>query len=204
MATVYRFRAVLSGFIGGPGQNTWHVCQAGELGGATESDLEAIAGDIRAVYVAAAAYLAPNVKVDIFPVVEGYEISTGALTQVTGIATPATVASAGSGTESRATQFTMRLKTDAIRGSRVLQGRHFIGPAGGAWGGDDGQVASSVRTTLEAAYDGILDIAGNGRLVVWGQPVKDENDAVIKTGVIGYVQQVICNPTPGTLRSRKA
>lgn len=202
MAVIYRFRAQLTGFIGGPGVNTWFMAQAGELGGADQSDLEGMAADIAAVYDAVKANLALGLKVDIFPVVEGIDVATGNLVQVEGITPPASVSGSGSASQSRATQYCVRLKTDAIRGNRVLQGRHFIGPVGGSAIGTDGQVQSATRTAIQAAYGGVLDVAGNGRLVVYSK-ANPSGAGGFTTGAFGYVQQAICNSVPGTLRSRK-
>lgn len=202
MATVYRFKVDLSGFVGGPGLNTWHMAQAGGAAGADQSDLEGMAADIRAVYVALAGNLPQTITTRLAPIVEGFDVATGQLTQVTGIAQPDAVAGTSSQTSMpRATQITVRLKTDAIRGNRLLQGRHFIGPVAGSVIGADGQVTNTVRTSVAAAYGGVLDIGGNGRLVVWGRP----NPLVdgLETGVLGYVQGVLVNSVPGTLRSRK-
>lgn len=202
MATVYRFKVDLSGWIGGPGLNTWHMAQAGELGGADQSDLEGMAADIMAVYDGLKQYLAAGVKVTIAPIVEGFDVATGSLQQVTGITTPTGISASASAAQSRATQFCVRLKTDAIRGNRLLQGRHFIGPVGGSAVGTDGQVSSAVRAAVESAYGGVTDIAGNGRLVVYGRKMVNA-DGQSLPGTIGYVQGALCNAVPGTLRSRK-
>lgn len=202
VGTIYRFKAFLSGWIGGPGQNTWHVLQAGELGGMDQSDAEGVAADIQAVYDACRSEIVTGVKIDISPVVEGFDIASGQLTSVIGITPPAQVAALGSvGALSRATQATARLATDAIRGNRLMQGRHFIGPIGGGSLGADGQLTTSTVNTIQAAYNGMLDVAGNARLAVWGQPRTVNGQAL--PGVAGYVQSVLVNRTPGTLRSRK-
>jgi len=204
MGTVYRFKVSLDNWNGGPGRNTWHMAQAGELGGAAQSDLEGMAADIQAVYTAVAGFIVSGVTIDIEPVVEGFDVATGNLVSVTGIVSPDQVvgsASSALGNLSRATQACVRLKTDAIRGNRVLQGRHFIGPLSAGAFNSSGQIDSADKAAIEAAYGGVLDVAGNGRLGVWGQPNPDV--PALNTGVFGYVQQAVCNLTPGTLRSRK-
>lgn len=203
MATVYRFKVVLSNFLGGPGLNVWHMCQAGALGGADQSDLEGMAADINAVYDALRTNMVSGVKYDIAPIVEGFDVETGSLSDVVGITPPTGNNGMSTGTISRATQLCVRLKTDAIRGNRLMQGRHFIGPIGAGAIGSDGQVTSGVRSAVPTAYGGVLDINGNGRLVVYGRKYTDK-DGVTHPGKIGYVQAVICNSVPGTLRSRKA
>lgn len=204
MGVVYRFKVGISGFIGGPGVNTWHLCQFEELGGADQSDLEGMANDISAVYTAVKSLYAPSVKIRIESVVEGFDIATGNLVSVTGIAAPAEISATGTvGTVSRATQVTVRLQTDAIRANRQVQGRHFLGPIAGSALGADGQITSANRATVESAYDGICDVAGNGRLVVWAQPNEKHPRPDARAGRIGYVQGVVANAIPGTLRSRK-
>lgn len=204
MGTVYRFKVALSGWIGGPGVNTWHMCQAEELGGASQSDLEGMAVAIKNVYAAVATYFPSGIAAEVQSVVEGFDIATGNLLSVTGIDTPVPVGgSSGQNATSRATQITVRLQTDALRGNRQLQGRHFIGPVSSAALGADGQVPGDVRSAVQSAYGGVTDILGDGRLVVWGQPnpLHDREDA--RAGRIGYVQSVLANATPGSLRSRK-
>lgn len=204
MATVYRFKVDLGGWVGGPGRNTWHMAQLGELGGATASDLEGMAADIAAVYDAVNQFYVTGVTIDINPVVEGFDVATGALQEVVGIVPPAQIvgdAGTVAGSLSRATQATVRLQTDAIRGNRLLQGRHFLGPMATSLYDTAGQVKATDAATIAAAYGGVLDVAGDGRLGVWGQP--NANVPGLETGVWGYVQSTLCNTTPGTLRSRK-
>lgn len=202
MATIYRFRVGLTGFIGGPGLNTWYMAQVGAAGGADEGDLEAIAADIRAVYDAAKTYLASGVSAQVDAVVEGIDVTTGNLVSVTGITPPAAVAGTSAASLSRATQICVRLKTDAIKGNRLIQGRHFFGPVATNAVATDGQIASAARTALTTAYGGVLDLAGNARLVVYSKKGKDK-EGNPTVGEFGYVQQVLPNSTPGTLRSRK-
>lgn len=203
MGTVYRFKVALSGFVGGPGVNTWHMCQVSEAGGADQSDLEGMGNTIMDAYTTIRSLLAAGVFYELQPIVEGFDIETGNLVSVTGIDTPPANNGTASSTIARSVQYTVRLKTDAIRKNRLMQGRHFLGPAGTSGIGNDGLVISSARTTLQSAYDGLLDVAGDGRLVVYGRKYKDK-DGVTHPGQIGYVQQVLANNVPGTLRSRKA
>lgn len=204
MAIIYRFGVELTGWEGGPGRNTWHMAQFNALGGATQSDLEAVAIDIAAVYTAVSSLLINGVTATIDSVVEEFEVETGALQRAVGIVAPPPVvgsASSVAGALSRATQATVRLRTDAIRRNRVLQGRHFIGPISTTAMTTSGQIDSGDAGTIGAAYGGVLDVVGNARLVVWGQPNPDVPG--LETGVFGYVQSATCNTVPGTLRSRK-
>lgn len=204
MGVVYRFKAVVSGFIGGPGVNTWHMCQFEELGGAAQSDLEGMATDISAVYNAVKGQYISGLKVRLDSAVEGFDIATGNLVSVTGISVPAEITGGGSGSNiSRSEQITVRLQTDAIRGNRQVQGRHFIGPIAANAMGNDGQILAASRAQVEAAYGGVTDFTGNGRLVVWAQPNEKHPRPDARAGRIGYVQGVLANATPGTLRSRK-
>lgn len=182
--------------------NTWYMAQFNALGGADQSDLEGMAADIAGVYNAAKNYIVNSVTVRISPVVEGIDVATGNLVQVEGIDAPAAITGQGSSSMSRATQVCMQLRTDEIRGNRLLRGRHFIGPAGASVIGSDGQVTTAVRTAMVAAYGGVLDVAGNGRLVVYSKKGKDKDGRPF-TGSFGYVQSVLANSVPGTLRSRK-
>lgn len=203
MASFYRYRPVLSGFAGGPGINTWHFEETlADFGG---NQAQAIADIVREIYFAIRTNLVAGTSVTFPAEVTIHNELTGALVDVKSVTPPVTVVSSSTVSDakvSRATQAIVRLHTDQIRRGRRLQGRHFIGPLSATAMDQNGQITGAVQTAIATAYDGALDWV-DGRLVVWGPPIEDENDNVVEAGVKGTVQSVSVNALPGTLRSRK-
>ena len=210
MTNFFRYRPVLTGFVGAPGINTWHGEES--VLGFDDEDPQAFADAVRAVYFAAKAYLAPGVEV-IFPgEVTWHDEATGTLREPFGIVAPQTVTSTstpGEGQNPRASQSIVQLHTAVVRRGRRLQGRHFFGPASGFCFGPDGLLNTNALNGLRSAYGGIFDQPGPN-LVVWGPPIYERDadgnptDTVIAPGKKGTVTSVSVSATPGTLRSRKA
>lgn len=93
---------------------------------------------------------------------------------------------------------TLRLRTDDYVAGRRLQGRIFIGPIGASTIGTDGQVGLGAAATIASEFSGLISGLG-GRLAVWHRPTTPSGT----DGAYGDVTSLICNSTPGTLRSRK-
>lgn len=202
MGSVYRFKASLTGFTGGPGLNTWHMCNAGEASNA--ANLDDMAASIKDVYNALKTVIVASCNVAVQPICEEFDIASGDLLGVFPCDAGGSVQGTSTGqTLSRATQITVQLRTDAIRANRQVAGRHFIGPIGTTQFDATGAVGASSRTTVQQAYNGVLDLLGGGRLVVWAKPNLNHTRPDARAGRIGYVQSVLANSVPGTLRSRK-
>lgn len=206
----FRFRPVISGFIGGPGINTWHGEES--VLGFDDEDPQAFAEAVRAFYAAVASYFLTSMSIQFPGEVTWHDEEEGKLVEVFAIDAPAQVAGTGSasnGQLSRATQVVAALNTGVIRDGKRLTGRHFIGPISNGAIGTDGQVLLSARNNIAAAYGGLIDQPGPN-LVVWGPPRKsrpatDDLPALpALPGKKGTVQSVLCRSVPGTLRSRKA
>lgn len=205
MAEFVRYRPVLSGFVGGPGINTWHAEAVLGQGLIGDGVSEAFAASVRAVYQALRGYLVANTLVTFPGEATVHDEETGTLVRAIAFAPPEQVTSNASSTmsqTSRATQAVVRLNTGTVRDGRRLQGRHFIGPVSSDAIGTDGQLSLTARNEIAAAYGGVLDFV-DGRLVVYGPPKLDDNDNVESVGKKATVTSVFVNPTPGSLRSRK-
>lgn len=203
MTNFFRYRPVLTGFIGGPGINTWH----GEEStlGFDDEDPDGFARMVREAYQAMVLYLAPGVRVTFPTEVTWHDEATGELRDVFPCEARADIVASdigGYAQESRATQIVSRLQTSVVRHGKRLRGRHFIGPASGYALGADGQVTAAARTAVASAYGGLIDPAGPN-LVVWGPPIKDDDGAVIAPGKKGLVEAVSVSATPGSLTSRR-
>jgi len=203
MTNFFRYRPVISGFIGAPGINTWHGEES--VLGFDNEDPQAFATAVRAVYEAAKAMLAVGVSVNFPGEVTWHDEATGELRDVFPVSAPALVSSTGNSTGgqiSRATQLVVALNTGEIRDGKRLAGRHFIGPTNTLQFGSDGQVTSATRTALQSAYGGLIDQPGPN-LVVWGPPKLATPTRPASPGKKGTVESVRVLGVPGTLRSRK-
>ena len=204
MASVYQYKAELSGWDGAPGVTIWNA-YAG-FANIDEADIQEFGDRIRAFYDGVKAYLLNAMTVDVSPEVKQYDIPTGDLEQVHVIASPAQVVGTATSTQgnlSRATQVCVRLKTDRPWYNRLLQGRQFHGPIPTGALNPQGEISPTVRNTFQTNYNGMLDIAGPLRLVVWARPRDASPGVTARMGEVGHVQQVVANRIPGTLRSRK-
>lgn len=205
MPSFFRYRPVLSGFIGAPGINTWHGQGGLSGGGVMESDAENFQLAVRAVYNAAQLYLAPGVTVSFPGEVTLHDEATGELQNVIPLDTLADIVASdvvASAQESRATQLIVHLSTDDVRRGRRLAGRHFFGPASGYALDGAGQVKAEARNAVAAAYGGVVDGPGSN-LIVWGPPIKDKDGEVIAPGQLAVVKSVTVRSKPGVLRSRR-
>lgn len=210
MARVAKIKAVLEGWDGAPGVNSWYFTSIGGL--APDADgIEAMAALIRDAYSDLKPYIVGGIRINIDPAAAVYEVETGDLVAVHGTGTHAEVVGQAAGKDlalSRATQINVRLQTDAIVGNRILAGRHFIGPCSNNALDYGGKVTAEVASLVDTAYAGMLDIAGPHRLVVWSQPKPARTGSSGKplpaqVGAFGYVQSADAQAVPGTLRSRK-
>lgn len=210
MAYTYKVQAVLSGWGGAPGVNSWYFTGLGGLA-MTDGEVATFCDLIEDFYGVAKAYIVNGVHIDVEPVAKRFQTEDGTLQGLVGTGTRTRITSVANNAEgkmSRATQCNVALTTDAIVANRVLRGRHFIGPLNNIAMGNDGHVTAGAALAIGSAYDGMLDLGGAGRLVVWSQPKPARTGASGKPlpaqeGVQGYVQSAVGLTIPGTLRSRK-
>jgi len=196
MTEMHRFRVRLGGWTGAPGLNTWYMRYPAPI---IPDDLAADAVLLRTAYDALKGKLAQGVTVDIDPIVDQLNDSTGTLTGSVAITPPAQVVGTDTGRQlSRATMVLARLNTDAIVDGRRLRGRIFLGPAGSSCLDTNGQVTAATVTAVSSAFAGLLDVVA-GRIVVWHRPTSPGGS----DGTTGFVQNVGCKPVPAVLRSRR-
>lgn len=208
MANFWRYRPVISGFVGGPGINTWHA----EFGvDPLDDDPQNWASAVAAAYTAMRSFLVSGAIVTFPGELTVHDEATGKLVDVKAFTPPAPVLSSiagGNSTSSRATQILTQLRTNTIRDGKRLQGNHFIGPVGITCLDADGQITLGARTAIAAAYGGVIDAPGP-QLCVYGppraeRPAEGDKPALpALPGKKGTVVSVTVSPTPGTLRSRK-
>lgn len=208
MAKVMRYRPVLTGWIGGPGINTWHAEATLD---ATADNAQPLADAVRAAYQAMRQVYAAGVTINFPGEVTVHDEATGDLVDVHGVTSPDQVTAGGSlgnSTLSRATQALVRLSTNEIRAGKRLAGAHFIGPLVTFYIGTNGQITTEGKGIIQAAYGGLVDVIGPN-LVVYGPKRKyrpateDLPELVALPGKKGRVVSVSVADVPGTLRSRK-
>jgi len=201
---LYRVRVILDGWQGGPGINTFHFRSSVAL---PSDSLDTVADMLSAAYYSLALYLVPGLTMRVDPIVDVFRDDTGELVRGESLDAPATVTmTSGAGGISRATQIVARFGTNDVKHGRRLVGRTFIGPASGQALGGDGLVTSACRTAVQGAFDGLLDVVGDLRLVVWHRPrpePENPGDPPARAGDNGLVTSVTALPKPGVLRSRR-
>lgn len=200
MATIYKVQFELNGWDGAPGINSWYCVETAGPG----ADLDDWCQLLASFYDNLKVYWAAGVSAAILPAIRGYDHASGDLVFADSAPTIAPIVSTGSSSasdQSRASQLKLQFVTDKIRRNRLLRGGIFFGPINGNAIEGDGTVEPDVKTAVATAVEGLLDIAGDFRLVVWGQPI--DVGAGDDVGVFGHVQQVTVADKPAVLRSRR-
>lgn len=160
MAALQRVRMAWSGFPGGPGVSTFYALDATTL--------------LTPLRVMAAS-MEPRLPLDVSLVVEPtgdiIESTTGEITGSWTGSTAAGVTGTSSGAYSAPTGFVTEWLTELHLSGRLLRGRTFWVPAGGAVFANDGTIDSPVLTDMRiVAALFVSQSAGN--LAVWQRPRK--------------------------------
>lgn len=198
MASIARFVVRLTGFQGAPGINTFYGLDVGQQAPG-QAAIDDFSDQLESMYTDLNAYLPSPMVASMTPDVDVFNVETGALEARESISTvwSETGTDVASKT-SRATMAKFRYKTDAIVGSRLLQGGIYFGPLTDQGIDVSGNLVASFQSAVPTAHAGLLDVAGPMRLGVWAQP-----SATRQIGAYGYVQSVSVMPTPAVLRSRR-
>lgn len=205
MAPLYRFRMDLGGFEGAPGVNILHTT----TGAADDpGDMGNFMTQMRNGWESVKAYLLGGVTASVNPEVIKFEASTGKQLAFYNVTPPAQVLGMSASTNiSRATQVVCRHNGDGITdlGKRNI-GRTYMGPVGADALDSQGHVAAAAMTAFQAMWDGMQDVAGTCRLVVWHRPrdpgtLHPEDPGTV--GSFGHVQTTTVLSKPGVLRGRR-
>lgn len=165
-----RVRLVTSGWVGGPGLNTWY------FGGALSSvdTVNAVVERVRAAAGELALCIPSVLGMDITPDCDIIDPVSGNITDTIAATTGPFHINGGGGNdfEPPSTMLLMRLRTATfVEGRRVL-GRAFIGPVATARRTQTGQPSGALSQDVTDAGNAlILDPEGNLPLVVWHRPV---------------------------------
>lgn len=200
MTLVGRSIVRITGFVGEPGYNILHWTAGVGPGPSDSGGVEEFHDTLEASYSALAGYYNNQQTITIEDAVNYFDDSDGVIVGST------TDPGGNRVIDCTSTDFfadrslcaTLRLRTETFINGRRLQGRIFLGPASFNLLGGDGQVGTGQVAAVEAAFAGAISGLG-GRLAVWHRPTPPSGT----DGSYGDVTSLICNTTPGTLRSRK-
>ena len=210
MANMYRFKSILSWPQGGPpGVAIFHTTTGVDD---DEGDIGNFMNQINSMWADMGPYLVEGFTQTVDPEVTRHDVETGTMNQYPFYVAspPQTVAAGGGLAMARFTMAIAKHNTDAIsdRGHRI-SGRTYIGPLGSNAIDVQGNVTTACQDAVAGAWDGMQDIAGTSRLIIWHRPQKargaiGEQPAVpASVGSFGHVFDTVCSPTPGVLRSRR-
>jgi hypothetical protein len=167
MASIIRVRSTIQGTTGLPGVSTAFFSAAGTV--ATAAEATDVAARVRAFWLSAAGILAAGVTVLTSGVVDSLNETTGFLTGQTTGTTPGLVTSSGTGEAPSATMMGLRLSTGTVVGSRLLQGRWFVGPLAANVNSGGVPTAAAV-TALLSGTTGMLTGTTSSVPRVWHRP----------------------------------
>ena len=199
MTLLWKGQINLSNWIGGPGVSTFYFSQ-----GVPPLDTAAMAQSVYDKLALLCGDIAPYGREDVIaspareiPVIES---TTGELQNVYPV--PTTVEDYSytgvSDTIPVSTMACVRLTTDRFINGRRLQGRIFFGPLAGTALGTDGNIWTTPKTGIEAAFNDQLGGLG-ARMAVWHRP----SSPTAEDGDYGDVLFATCNRVPSNLRSRR-
>lgn len=174
MVNIMRVTAEWTGFPGGPGFSVFHMRDFGSgTGPGADPTLESVNGAmarIRQLFIAFAPLLAPPVSVQVRPVVDILEDTTGTLVDSLS-GTPVTpVLSSATGNYSAPAGAVINWRTNGIRNGRRIRGRTFLVPLAGSSFDGNGSLSTSAQTTIQNAANVLVDTAGTPDLGVYARP----------------------------------
>lgn len=205
MASIYRFSVNIGGYEGAPGLSVLHSTT-----GVSDDpgDIGNFMNQIRNGYQTINTYLIQGLTVDVGAEVLKLNVETGKQEGIFNLTPPAVVTGASTSTSvNRATQAVCRHNTDGLSdlGHRV-PGRTFVGPIGGNALDTAGHINTAALAAFNGMWDGMQDVAGTCRLVVWHRPRDPGTLHVEDPGTVGSLHHVQSTTTlvkPGVLRSRR-
>lgn len=203
MGVVVRTQVELTGWVGAPGLMTFHWVANGDdvPSGIVANDFTA---QLRSMFDDLKAYLAVGVTVRIPEEHRCIDTDTGNLVTVVSTNPVAPVASSDTGSAtSRATMAKFQYTTDGIRGNRFVRGGPFFGPISDGAMTTQGAMAPAFLAAVPSAHEGLLDVVGDGRLVIYSVPFEGDADNDPRPGMRSFVQSASAWSTPAVLRSRR-
>jgi len=165
-----------SGTTGGPGLTQLAFEAPTDPHSWDAAAAQRVVNAVRAAWVSIGAYLPDNIKLDVNPVVDTYDIVSGDLVgSSTAAAVPAQVAGTATANFSMAAGCKVNLNTGQIRNGRRVRGSVFIVPAASNAFTTDGLVLGTARSAINAAFAGINTTlaSSNEQMTVWSRPIPE-------------------------------
>lgn len=201
MATVYRVRAVWSGFQGAPGYSNFSFQDL-----TTETSRNNAGAAVKAFFTALANHLSTAWTVSVLGEITEWDMATG---QLTGASTMTTIPTGQVGTGTPApyaggSGLCVTWKTGVIFQGRRVVGRTFIVPALGCYEADGTLTAGAIAAANTAA-NGLIGATG-AEFCIWAKQFTKPTDGTKPVQVGGAIAPVTSHSTKdmaSQLRSRR-
>jgi len=205
MAVMYRIRVATSGWVGGPGLNTFYYQDAADPTVHNSTGAQACVDNVHAALQVLAPLRPTSHSTLVSPEVDVLDPSNGEL-QASYVATgPAAIGGAGGGSYNAiAIGLLCRLVTAGIVAGHRVKGRAFFSPITPDPEANGTPLASAI-TIVQNTGDALRFTAGNvEELVVWSRPVTVATETVdVRSGSAHVVDSVVCPDKYVVLRSRR-
>ena|SRR5665648_507154 len=178
MSLIYRVRVASSGWLGGPGLNTFYFQNATDPSIADSTNAALCVAGVHAAFDASKGAYSPSTSIQVSGVVDVLTAETGQLSESYAGTEPAVITGLGTGgLAPTATMIVGRLNTAGVVNGKRVRGRGFFGPlknivdADGSPAADlvnaIGALVNYLHNTVDAAVE----------LVVWSRPVTADSTA---------------------------
>lgn len=152
---ILRARAEWAGFTGAPGFTVMHFRGAGGSGGAGSDPTETTALDavnrIRVFFAAFSEFLPDDVTINLDPVVDVLESTTGELQDSYNVEQPGPIRGGAAFSYSASSGAVVNWRTGQVRNGRRIRGRSFIVPLCSNAYSTTGQLNPESRTAIQTA-----------------------------------------------------
>ena len=201
MATVYRVRALWSGFPGAPGYTNFSYADL-----TTDALRNAAGASVRTFFTGISAYLNNAWSIQVQPEVTEYDMVSGQLTGATLMTSVPSVQIGTGGTAVYAggSGMCVTWKTGVIYNGRRVIGRTFIVPAVSCYE-TDGTLLAAAQTALTSAATGLISNVGT-ELCVWAKTFTKPTDDTKPVQIGGLLPPVVATSVKdmaSQLRSRR-
>ena len=201
MATVYRVRAVWSGFQGAPGYSNFSFSDL-----TTDTARNVAGAAVKEFFTGLAAFLVTGCSIQVQPEVTEWDASTG---QLTGASTMTTVPLASISTATAApyaggSGAAITWKTGVIFNGRRVSGRTYLVPLQGCYE-QEGTLSAAAITAIGSAATAFIGSAG-ADFAIWAKQFADpvgEDPAVQIGGAVASVSGYTLRDIASQMRSRR-
>lgn len=199
-------RTIWSGTTGGPGLTQFAIEGITDPHSWNATSAQQAVDATRTLWNSMTNQLPDNIKLDVSPVVDIYNIQSGDLVNSYSAGTiPAQVVGINTTPFMMAGGIKVALNTGVIRNGRRVRGSVFIVPAASGSFTTDGDVISTVRTAING-YFGTYKTAlaaNNMQLTVWSRPLGADKPRGPRDGVTTPVISASTNSKGAILRGRR-